>query len=175
MEFWSARKEVERIWMSLFTPQVGERSYEILPAGARLQVVDELLELRRQYPKLAMPEAMIQVYLDPPADPGECIFARVTSNFTADLKTRLTPCQFGGNPDCSQCGCIASAGFGAIGRHQLPGGLRVGAVYDASLRVGALVSKLRNRANGSAPVSNPPNGIPPAHAADEGQASWKSS
>jgi len=31
IEFWSNRDETEKIWMSLFTPQMGETSYEILP------------------------------------------------------------------------------------------------------------------------------------------------
>src|SRR5262245_61952345 len=39
MDFWSARPETDKIWFSLFTPQVGETSYEILPPEARCQVV----------------------------------------------------------------------------------------------------------------------------------------
>ena len=58
-----------------------------------------------------MPQGLIEEYLNMPANPGECIFARTTRTVTADLKTEVGPCQFGGNPDCSQCGCIASAGF----------------------------------------------------------------
>jgi MoaA/NifB/PqqE/SkfB family radical SAM enzyme len=144
MDFWSGRPETEKIWMSLFTPQIGETSYEILPPAARRQVIAELFELRERYPKLAMPKGMIEVYMNPPSDPDHCIFARVTSNFTADLKNRVTPCQFGGTPDCSQCGCIASAGLGAIGRHKLPGGIRVGAIYEGSLRVGNFIASMRN-------------------------------
>jgi MoaA/NifB/PqqE/SkfB family radical SAM enzyme len=146
IEFWSARRETEKIWMSLFTPQVGETSYEILPPDLRQQVLNELLELRECYPKLAMPRGMIEVYADPPADPDHCIFAKTTSNLTADLKTPVTPCQFGGNPDCTQCGCIASAGLGAIGRHKLPGGIPVGAIYNASLRIGNIVASFRGDA-----------------------------
>src|SRR5437879_8670546 len=40
--FWSARTETEKIWVSLFTPQIGETSYEILPQAARAEVVSEL-------------------------------------------------------------------------------------------------------------------------------------
>src|SRR4051812_19195912 len=54
MDFWSPRNEVEKIWMSLFTPQIGETSYEILPRPVRGQVIHELSELRKTYPKLAM-------------------------------------------------------------------------------------------------------------------------
>jgi MoaA/NifB/PqqE/SkfB family radical SAM enzyme len=146
MQFWSARKETEKIWMSLFTPQKGETSYEILPQPARRQVIRELLDLRQQFPKLAMPKSMIEAYAEPPADPDHCIFAKTTRSITADLRSRVTPCQFGGNPDCSQCGCIASAGLGAIGRHKLPGGIRLGVIYDASLRLGNVVSSLKRGA-----------------------------
>ena len=56
------------------------------------------------------------------ASPAECTFARTTECLSADLERRISPCQFGGNPDCSNCGCMASAGLDAIARHRLPGG-----------------------------------------------------
>jgi hypothetical protein len=129
--------------MSLFTPQIGETSYEILPPSARSWVIRELASLKEMYPKLSMTKGMFEGYADPPANPGECVFARTTRTITADLKTRVGPCQFGGNPDCSQCGCIASAGLNALGRHKLPGGIRVGLIYDASLKVGNVVATMR--------------------------------
>jgi MoaA/NifB/PqqE/SkfB family radical SAM enzyme len=143
IDFWSGRTETEKIWMSLFTPQIGERSYEILPPEARHQVIGDLLALRQEFPKLAMQKGLIEAYATPPADPSKCIFARTTTTVTANLQTRITPCQFGGTPDCSQCGCIASAAFHAIGEHRLPTGLRVGAIYDVSLKVGRAVASLR--------------------------------
>lgn len=143
MEFWSNRKETEKIWISLFTPQIGETSYEILPKSAREQVVRELHELRTVYPKLSMTPSTINGYIDPPSNPDQCIFAKSTSTITADLKTRVGPCQFGGNPDCSQCGCIASAGLNSIGKHKLPGGIPVGWIYDASYKVGSVVAAMR--------------------------------
>ncbi len=97
--------------MSIFTPQIGETSYEILSRVTRGQVVRELLELRELYPKLDMPRGVIEGFLNPPPTPDHCIFAKTTWSFTADLKTRVGPCQFGGNPDCSQCGCMASMGL----------------------------------------------------------------
>jgi sulfatase maturation enzyme AslB (radical SAM superfamily) len=143
MEFWTRRRETEKIWMSLFTPQIGETSSEILPPSTRARVIQELASLKDIYPKLSMSKGMFEGYADPPANPSECIFARTTRTITADLKTRVGPCQFGGNPDCSQCGCIASAGLNAIGKHKLPGGIRVGWIYDASLKVGNVVAAMR--------------------------------
>jgi sulfatase maturation enzyme AslB (radical SAM superfamily) len=143
IEFWSNRDETEKIWMSLFTPQVGETSYEILPLESRRQVIHELKEFRRSFPKLSMTNGTIEGYAEPPASPDQCIFARTTRTITADLKTRVGPCQFGGNPDCSQCGCIASAGLNSIGKYKLPGGIRLGWIYDASVRVGNVVGAVR--------------------------------
>jgi sulfatase maturation enzyme AslB (radical SAM superfamily) len=144
LEFWSGQPETEKIWISLFTPQIGETSYEIIPRDARTRLIQELIKLRTAFPKLDMPKALIEEYLKMPSNPRECIFARTTRTVTADLKTEVGPCQFGGNPDCSQCGCIASAGLHAIGQHRLPGGLRIGWIYDKSLRLGETVAQLRS-------------------------------
>jgi len=46
MAFWSVQEETQKIWTSLFTPQIGETSYEILPVDVRRRVVEELIELR---------------------------------------------------------------------------------------------------------------------------------
>ena len=59
------------------------------------------------------------------------------------LAGRIVPCQFGGDPDCSNCGCIASASLEAIARHRLPGGVRVGQVFNASLKVGTTLARFR--------------------------------
>ena len=144
VEFWSAQKQTKQIWMSIFTPQIGETSYEILPPEVRKRVIRELLELRESFPKLAMAKSLIEAYANPPSDPAHCIFARTTATVTADLKTLITPCQFGGTPDCSQCGCMASAGFTAVGEYRLPWiGIRAGSIYNASLSIGALAAKVR--------------------------------
>jgi len=143
LEFWSAQKETQKIWMSLFTPQKGETSYEILVGDLRRQVVEELLRLRAEFPKLAMPREALRAFMTPPKDPAHCIFARTTTTITANLKHRVSPCQFGGNPDCSQCGCVATAGLEAVGAYILPIGIRAGALYEASLKFGALMSRVR--------------------------------
>lgn len=130
--FWSARPEVKRIWMSMFTPQVGATYPEILGPEERLNAVKELLRLRPMFPKLDMSESLIRQFLRPPASPKECIFAQTTHTISADLKSRITPCQFGGNPDCSQCGCMASMGLAALGDYKLALGITAGDIYWAS-------------------------------------------
>jgi MoaA/NifB/PqqE/SkfB family radical SAM enzyme len=139
LQFWSNRSEIVRIWMSLYTPQIGEVSEERLLPIDRERVVADLMALRLRYPKLMVNEETLAVFLQPPSSPDECLFARATTSISADLTTRITPCQFGGTPDCSNCGCLASAGLGAVGRHKLMGLIPIGAIFDRSLRVGERV------------------------------------
>jgi hypothetical protein len=144
-KFWQEQQYCRKIWFSLYTPQIGEESAEKLTPENRRDVVATLLALRQRYQKTEMPKGMIEVYAKPPSSPEECIFARVTHTVSADLTTRITPCQFGGRPDCENCGCIASAGLGAVGRFRLTGPLRVEHIFNASFRVGHAVKAVRDR------------------------------
>ena len=74
----------------------------------------------------------------PPAHPGECIFSQTTTCVSADLNTHVTPCQFGGRPVCSECGCMASAGLAAIGKFRLAGLIPVSQVFRLSQKLGEL-------------------------------------
>jgi hypothetical protein len=149
LAFWSPREETGKIWMSLYTPQVGERSAEMLSAQDRAQVIAELMMLRVKYPKLALPKGLLEAYAAPPQSPRDCVFARTTLNVSANLETRITPCLFGGTPDCTNCGCMASAGLEAVARHQLFGIVPVGAIFNTSLAVGARVKRWRGDAAAS--------------------------
>jgi MoaA/NifB/PqqE/SkfB family radical SAM enzyme len=142
LRFWSGKTETRKIWMSLYTPQVGEASDERLTPADRLRVVADLRALRLRYPKLEAPNGLLDVYADPPASPEECVFAKTTTVVSADLTTRITPCQFGGAPDCASCGCIASAGLAAVARHHLFGFIPVGAIFSGSVKVGERVRRL---------------------------------
>ena len=140
---WSANPNVRSIWLSLYTPQVGEASAERLTPEDRARVVDELKGLRERFAKLQMPRALLDAYLEPPASPEDCIFAQTTDCVSADLQTRITPCQFGGNPDCASCGCMASAGLAAVGRHRLAGVVPIDALFVGSLRIGRSIAARR--------------------------------
>lgn len=144
LKFWQANPDTRLIWVSLYTPQVGELSAERLTATDRATVLGELRRVRPLVPKLQMLDGMLRVFARPPASPAECTFARTTECISADLERRITPCQFGGNPDCSSCGCVASASLDAIARHRLPGGIPVGRIFSASLRIGGAVARFRN-------------------------------
>lgn len=140
---WSDNANVRSIWLSLYTPQVGEVSDERLTSEDRRHVAATIRELRPRFPKLQMPEPLIDAYLDPPSSPADCIFAQTTECISADLTRRITPCQFGGTPDCSNCGCMASAGLAAVGRHRLGGLVPIDALFSASIRIGETVAGLR--------------------------------
>ena len=143
VRIWSENPDVSQIWVSLYTPQVGEVSEERLRAAGSRTGRGGADDLRESFPKLRMPEGMIRVYAKPPQSPEQCTFAQTTTCVSADFERHISPCQFGGNPDCSNCGCIASAGLDAIARHRLPGGLRVGAIFEHSLRIGRGVRRMR--------------------------------
>jgi MoaA/NifB/PqqE/SkfB family radical SAM enzyme len=142
-KFWSANPAVSQIWFSLYTPQVGEISAERLMRADRQKVVADLLQIRATYPKLRMPKGLLDAYLLPPHSPDDCIFAKTTACVSANFEKPITPCQFGGNPDGANCGCLASAALEAVGRHTLPGGIRVGKLFDASFEIGNRVRAVR--------------------------------
>ena len=143
---WSANPNVRSIWLSLYTPQIGEESAERLTHDDRVRVVDQLKVLRQRFAKLQMPRQLLDAYLDPPSSPEACIFAQTTDCVSADLQTRITPCQFGGAPDCSSCGCMASAGLAAVGRHRLGGMVPIDTLFAGSLRIGRTIAAARSSA-----------------------------
>jgi MoaA/NifB/PqqE/SkfB family radical SAM enzyme len=145
LRFWSAQPEIVRVWFSLFTPQRGATDPEILTTSQRASVLADLQRLRRSYPILDMHERVIQEIASPPKSPDECIFAQTTETISADLKTQITPCQFGGDPDCENCGCIASMGLAAVGHHRVIGPLTAGHLFMASDRLGKGWKGLRNK------------------------------
>lgn len=136
LDLWSPRPEIRRIWFSMFTPQVGDSLPEMLTPAERARAIAEMLELRGHYPKLDMPAPLIRQFEAPPHSPASCIFALTTQTISADLRTEVTPCQFGGNPDCGSCGCVASMGLAAIADYKLAGILPVSAIFNASLKFG---------------------------------------
>ena len=141
--FWQAQPEVDHIWVSLYSPQIGEESAERLTAEDRERVARELPPLRKAYPKLLLSEGMAQAFVTPPKNPDDCLFSKMSMNYSADLRTHVEPCVFGGNPDCSQCGCSISSALHWIRDVKIAGPLRVGHMARGSLSVGSAVRKLR--------------------------------
>jgi sulfatase maturation enzyme AslB (radical SAM superfamily) len=141
--FWSERAEVRRIWFSLFTPQQGEQSDERLTPIDRSNALARLSGMRARFPKVDLGSGVLNGYERPPSSPEECIFAQTTMTVSADLRTRITPCQFGGAPECRECGCMASAGLASVGRHRLGGLIPIDSIFAVSRRIGEQARRLR--------------------------------
>ncbi len=143
VSFWNARTEVDHIWVSLYSPQIGEESAERLKPEDRERVARELPKLGRVYRKLLVPEGMGRAFVSPPKSPDDCLFSKMSMNYSADLRTHVEPCVFGGTPDCSQCGCSISSALHWIRDVKVAGPVKVGHLVQASLSAGSAVRKLR--------------------------------
>jgi hypothetical protein len=141
--FWSARPEVNRIWVSLYSPQLGEDTAEMLTRGQRRTIADTLTPLRHTYPKLLINQGIAEAFVDPPHHPAECLFSKMSTNYSADLKTRVEPCIFGGTPDCRQCGCAISSGLHWIQGMKIAGPLKVNHLIRGTMAIGSLLGRLR--------------------------------
>jgi MoaA/NifB/PqqE/SkfB family radical SAM enzyme len=145
VSFWSARPEVNRIWVSVYTPQLGEQSAEMLTPDDRAAVAQRLSSLHRQYPKLLVTDGMARAIVRPPSNPDDCLFSKMSANYSADLQSRVEPCVFGGTPDCSQCGCSISSALHWIRNIKLAGPVKIDHFVTGSIAVGALMNRLRSR------------------------------
>jgi len=164
VQFWSQRAEVDRIWVSVYTPQMGEQSAERLAPEDRAALARHLPALAIRYPKLLFNPGIGRAVLHPPANPDDCLFARLSSNYSADLATRVEPCVFGGTPDCSQCGCAVSNGLHWVRTVKVAGPVKVGHFVSGSIKVGRLMNRLRNDAPQPSrwkpsPTANPSDGV----------------
>src|SRR5262249_7096372 len=113
-----------------------------LQAADRVSVVRELARISPQFPKVHMPNAVLKGFLEAPASPQDCVFSQVTHCLSADLSTQIEPCQFGGRPVCSECGCIASAALASAANYRLAGFIRMGDIFQASRRLGQRANNL---------------------------------
>ena len=143
ISFWDARPEVVRIWVSTYTPQKNEHSAESLTSGDRELAVEELLKAKSRHPKLLMNPGIAQAICRPPEHPTQCMFARMSTNYTADLNTQVEPCIFGGAPDCAQCGCAISSGLHWLKNIRLGGCVKIEKIALTSMAIGALAARLR--------------------------------
>ncbi|MGA2736265.1 MAG: radical SAM protein [Bryobacteraceae bacterium] len=135
--FWSDRSEVRQIWFSIYTPQEGDTSPERLRPEDREILFGELSGVAAEFPKVHLPRMVLEGYRKPPRSPKECTFARLTTCVSADLKTRIEPCQLGGKPVCAECGCLASAGMHALAGLKLGGLVPLSSILNASIRLGS--------------------------------------
>jgi organic radical activating enzyme len=154
--FWNAQAEVDHIWISLYTPQIGEQSVEMLSAEDRERLARELPPMKQRYPKLLLPDGMARAWVKPPATPQDCLFSKMSVNYSADLKTRVEPCVFGGTPDCSQCGCSISSALHWIKDIQVAGPLKIDHLVRASVAIGAQVARFTPKSSEPERWQQPP-------------------
>jgi MoaA/NifB/PqqE/SkfB family radical SAM enzyme len=152
LEFWTPRPEIKKVWFSMFTPQVGDEMPEILSPEERKRAIEDMVQLRKRYPKLDMSETVIRQFASPPHRPQDCVFALTTQTLSADLETKITPCQFGGNPECGSCGCVGSMYLAAVAAHKLGGIFPVGAIFKASIKIGQARARYRENSQAKNPL-----------------------
>lgn len=148
VSFWNARPEVNRIWVSVYTPQIGEHNAEMLSADERAMLACALPLLAARYRKLLFNNQIAKALLRPPQNPSDCLFAKMSGNFSADLQSRVEPCVYGGSPDCSQCGCAISSGLHWIRNVRVAGPLKVDHLIGGSIRVGRVMRRFRSAESG---------------------------
>jgi sulfatase maturation enzyme AslB (radical SAM superfamily) len=142
-EFWNRRPETRSIWLSTYTPQVGEQAPEILTPAAKQRLIAKFPEWRKRFSKLLMFSKSGDAFARPPASPQQCTFATMSVNYSADLNTRVEPCIFGGTPDCNQCGCAVSIGMHCLQDYRIKGPLKAGHFLRGSMRIGRFVNRFR--------------------------------
>lgn len=147
VKFWSEHAEINRIWVSTYTPQLGEKTPEMLTPESRRQLADELVALNHKYKKLLWSRELSEALLRPPQTPNNCIFSKMSINYTADLDKRVEPCVFGGSPDCSQCGCAISIGAHRIGDFKVAGLIPARYLMESSVQIGKLVAQLNSKSH----------------------------
>jgi MoaA/NifB/PqqE/SkfB family radical SAM enzyme len=145
VKFWSERSECNRIWVSVYTPQISEQSAETLTPADRETLGRELPALAKGYPKLLFHDGLAKAFLRPPKNPDDCLFAKMSANYSADFETRVEPCVFGGAPDCSQCGCAASSGLHWVRGVKVAGPVKIDHFISSSVKIGMMVNRLRSR------------------------------
>src|SRR5262245_47759377 len=148
LDFWTSRPEINRVWLSLYTPQKGEESAERLTEDSRKLLFEELPRLKSKYPALILSGSNVKAFAKPPESPRDCTFTRLSAAYSADLRSRIKPCFYGGNPDCSQCGCAVSLALHWLSEQKVPYalGLTVGHLVDASLKVNEWIGNFRDAA-----------------------------
>ncbi len=141
LSFWNAQPEVDRIWVSIYTPQLEEESAERLTPANRIALGEYFTSVRGKYPKLTMHNGLMEAFLHPPESPSDCLFAKLSVNYTANLRSRVEPCVFGGSPNCAECGCSMSLGMHWLGNIRVAGPLRARHLIQGSLAIGRTVSR----------------------------------
>jgi len=143
LSFWNAQAEVNRIWVSVYTPQLNEESPERLTFEDRKELARFFTTSGARYSKLSMHRGLMNAFMSPPESPASCLFSTLSVNYTADLRTRVEPCVFGGSPNCAECGCSISMGLHWLGEVNVVKPLKARHLIRGSLAIGRAVNRMR--------------------------------
>jgi len=113
------------------------------PVNIHWTITASMLGRSVGYPKLLMKRGIARAIESPPAEPSECMFSRMSTNYSADLETRVEPCIFGGTPDCSRCGCAISSGLHWLKKVRVGRLVKIETLVDHSVELGSVLGKLR--------------------------------
>jgi len=142
LDFWNSRPEVNNVWVSIYTPQLQEDSPERLTDDNRRELASYFQSIKGRYRKLTMTQGMMDAFLHPPQSPSSCMFSKLSVNYTADLRSRVEPCVFGGEPNCAECGCSISLGTHWMGEYKVAGPLHGRHLIQGSLAVGRAMNRM---------------------------------
>ena len=136
LDCWQANPNTRLIWISLYTPQIGEISDGAADdGGSREGRSPSCAGCGRSSRSCRCSTACSTSTPTRRSHRTSASSRRRRSAFRRISSGASRRASSAGNPDCSNCGCIASAGLEAIGRHRLRGGIPVGPDF---LRVAAV-------------------------------------
>ena len=150
LEFWTPRPEIKKVWFSLFTPQVGDQMPEILGSDERARAIADMMQLRKQYPKLDMPAGGDSAVRLPATTALKIVFSHSRPRRCRQtwrqrsLHASLAEILIAHPADASH-----PWAWPPIAAHKLGGILPVGTIFKASIKIGQNRAKSRGRSRGS--------------------------
>jgi len=117
---------------------------EILSSEERARAIADLSELRKQYPKLDMPEAVIRQFRPRCHRGPKTVFLRSRlRRCRLTGRTRILHASLAGIRIAHRADASQSMGLASIASHKLGGLLSVGTIFKASIKIGQHRAKFR--------------------------------
>ena len=146
LRFWQANADTRMIWISLYTPQIGRALGRAPHAGGSPTGDRRARRLRPTYPKLEMLDGALKALCPAAGSPrNACSRKRRSVCLVRSRETdHAVPVRW--KPRLRKLRMHRVRRFEAIARHRLPGGIRVGHVFNASLAAGNVIARFRQSA-----------------------------
>jgi len=125
-----SKQNINGVGFSFYTPSIGKEEKDIfIPLAERNEILQEILELRKKYPKLiGFTERMAYQYRTDGGFTGwnsqkKCDVSELLECYTSNGARKM--CTYGEEADCSRCGCAAVVAYRAGMRDFDPSSLLV--------------------------------------------------